>query len=348
MATKSKFTLQPYKDTGTLTGSNAPQTRSTSYQTTAPEMVARKQAFNKFLSGAGNLGATISGTPKSKASDSSGNYSDLFVGGQGTAVGSQTPSGKKTTAAISTEAVAPSAPLAPVAPAGGESASADGGIAGSSGGNVGAGAGGYSPPGFSEMDEIDTGTPSPQTVQAGTTGETRYLPDGTPINAGDSRYSTASAQQPTGTTKSKYEQGFNAANTALGGQAPPKGQALATVQSYSPGKSNDTASTYVQTDPFIDGLVKAWQDYINPTNQRKSLADTYSQMIKDSGVQALDTELLDMKNVIEGSEDDLRNEITKAGGFATESQIQGLTNARNKQLIKNYDNIFLFNHPDFY
>lgn len=40
-----------------------------------------------------------------------------------------------------------------------------------------------------------------------------------------------------------------------------------------------------------------------------------------------------------GSEDDLRTEITKAGGFATQSQILGLTNARNRQLIKNYNTL---------
>ena len=116
-------------------------------------------------------------------------------------------------------------------------------------------------------------------------------------------------------------------------------QGAAAVQQYSPTKSNTPASLFVQSDPFIEGLVTAWQDYINPQNQRKSLADTYNQMIKDSGIQALDTELLNMKNVIEGSEEDLRTEITKAGGMATNSQILALTNARNKQLIKNYNTL---------
>ena len=46
-----------------------------------------------------------------------------------------------------------------------------------------------------------------------------------------------------------------------------------------------------------------------------------------------------MKNIIEGSEDDIRMEITKAGGFATDSQVLALTNARNKQLIKNYNTL---------
>ena len=78
---------------------------------------------------------------------------------------------------------------------------------------------------------------------------------------------------------------------------------------------------------------------MSPKNQRDSLTETYQEMLEDSGIEALDTELLDMKNVIEGSEDDIRTEITKAGGFATESQVLALTNARNKQLIKNYNNL---------
>ena len=141
--------------------------------------------------------------------------------------------------------------------------------------------------------------------------------------------------------KSKFEQGFQKANEALGGAAGDVkgGQGTSLVQTYAPEKRNDLASAFVKTDPFVGNLVKTWQDYINPVNQRASLKDTYTQMIKDSGVQAIDTELLDMKNVIEGSEDDLRTEITKAGGYASESQIQALTNARNKSLIKNYNTL---------
>lgn len=141
-----------------------------------------------------------------------------------------------------------------------------------------------------------------------------------------------------GSKQSKYEQGFQEANKALGDSAMDVKDG-SIVQEYAPKKRNDLASAFVQTDPFVSGLVQTWQDYINPANQRASLADTYQQMIKDSGIESIDTELIDMKNIIEGTEDDLRTEITKAGGFATESQIQALTNSRNKQLIKNYNTL---------
>jgi len=45
-------------------------------------------------------------------------------------------------------------------------------------------------------------------------------------------------------------------------------------------------------------------------------------------------ELADMERIMSGTEDDIRAEITNAGGFATESQVQALTGARNKTLLK--------------
>ena len=145
-------------------------------------------------------------------------------------------------------------------------------------------------------------------------------------------------QAPTG-FKSKFAQGFqNATNAGITDISDP-GKARATIQQYAPATESGVASNFIQSDPTISGLFEAWQEYIKPKSQRKSLADTYKQMTKDSGVEALDMELVNMKNVIEGTEDDLRTEITKAGGFATESQVLALTNSRNKQLIKDYNRL---------
>lgn len=103
------------------------------------------------------------------------------------------------------------------------------------------------------------------------------------------------------------------------------------------GQGSSTISNFVSQDPYLGSVIKTFQDYMSQQNQRTSLVDTYKQMLADTGIEQMDTDLLNMKNVIEGSEDDIRTEITKAGGFATESQVMALTNARNKQLIKNYN-----------
>src|SRR3990167_2962234 len=215
--------------------------------------------------------------------------------------------------------------------------------------------------GFTDMgtQPIDTSQPSPTQAPGGLSkvGTSAVGPDGKPIYdvfAGTEHVQDPSdprlkgidiaglpeGQAPTG-FKSKFETGFEQANQGLGDQAKDvsgtKGTAL--VNQYSPTKKNDLSSMFVQQDPFLGGLVKTFQDYINPVNQRTSLKEAYDQMVKDSGVQAIDMELVDMKAVIEGTEDDLRLEIQGAGGTATESQVIALANARNKQLIKNYNRL---------
>lgn len=179
---------------------------------------------------------------------------------------------------------------------------------------------------------INTNQPSPTTVNA------------TPFTGNSGDVLSGGSGQGSGQTPvpSKFEQGFKQANAAIGsgaagGLSNTQGSAL--VQAYSPAKTNDASSLIVSTDPYLDTLAKMAQDYLSPQNQRVSLTDTYNQMLKDSGIQAIDMQLINTKNVIDGTEDDIRNEITKAGGFASESQVLALTNSRNKQLIKNYNTL---------
>lgn len=89
----------------------------------------------------------------------------------------------------------------------------------------------------------------------------------------------------------------------------------------------------------LTGVMDLYKDFFQPAKQRESLTKEYDRLAKQSGIEGIDTELINMKNVIDGSEDDIRNEITKAGGFATESQVQALTLGRNKQLVKNYNTL---------
>lgn len=95
----------------------------------------------------------------------------------------------------------------------------------------------------------------------------------------------------------------------------------------------------VEQDPQFQALLDNYNEIANIQNQHQSLTDEYSQLTKKLGIPALNTELMNMKNVIDGTEDDIRNEVTKAGGFATESQVMALSFARNKQLVKNYNNL---------
>ena len=169
-------------------------------------------------------------------------------------------------------------------------------------------------------------------------GETEALQEADFAKMGINVADIKEGQAPTG-FKSKFETGFEQANQALGSKAGDVSDGAALVNQYSPARTNDFSSMFVQGNDFLGGLVQTFQDYINPVNQRTSLKETYDQMIKDSGVEAIDMELVDMKAVIEGTEDDIRREIQGSGGVATESQVIALANSRSKQLIRNYNQL---------
>lgn len=135
-------------------------------------------------------------------------------------------------------------------------------------------------------------------------------------------------------------------NQSLGQQPPLGGVTSAegrmAIDKYVPPQAiapSPQVTDFFTQDQGMGALIKSFRDYMSSTNQQTSLADTYKQMLKDSGIQELDTQLMNMDKVINGTQEDIKNEITKSGGFATDSQVQALTDSRNKQLIKNYNNL---------
>lgn len=137
--------------------------------------------------------------------------------------------------------------------------------------------------------------------------------------------------------QSRYKDAFEqvketpAPTTSSGGMAGTKAAVTPAPAPVLPG--------IVQSDTGFTEIQQLHQDYLDTQNQRKSLTQEYQNMLTTSGIEGIDTELLNMKNIIEGTEDDIRNEVTKAGGFATDSQVMALANARNKQVVKNYNNL---------
>lgn len=180
----------------------------------------------------------------------------------------------------------------------------------------------------------------------------------TPLDANQNPKTPATPLPPQGTPGSQAPQiagvdqssqvadAISASQAALAraqasGPAPTSaGAASAAIQTYLPPTPAPTvADTMIAEDPFFADIQKKWQDFMSPENQKTTLVDEYNKALKDSGIQELDAEILNAKNIIEGTEDDIRTEITKAGGFATDSQVLAMTNSRNKSLIKNYSNL---------
>lgn len=148
------------------------------------------------------------------------------------------------------------------------------------------------------------------------------------------------AQQNTELSK-KYLEAFNANK----GKAVPQSgaQASSALDAYLQGSEKELTpqdptrsfmDSYASMDPIQASIFQQVSGLLSSTQNQQSLTDFYKQEVQSQGIEALNTELLDLNRIMEGTEDDVRDEITKAGGFATESQVQGMVAARNKTLLK--------------
>lgn len=86
-------------------------------------------------------------------------------------------------------------------------------------------------------------------------------------------------------------------------------------------------------DPTVNGLMTNIATLLAPQQQTSSLMDDYNKLYSQSGLGDINKELIDANTVINGTEDDIRNEIQSAGGLGTNSQIEAMSLARNKGLI---------------
>lgn len=91
---------------------------------------------------------------------------------------------------------------------------------------------------------------------------------------------------------------------------------------------------YYDMNPVLKTFYDSINQVTSPAANRVSLVEEYQNLLKETGVEDLKLDLININKVIEGTEDDIREEITASGGFATESQIQALAGARNKVLLR--------------
>lgn len=116
------------------------------------------------------------------------------------------------------------------------------------------------------------------------------------------------------------------------------GAAMAAVQNAKPYQPDQTAVDQVfSQDPVINNLMSSAWDLLSPANTKTSLMDDYKKLYKESGLKDINAEMIDAETIINGTEQDIRNEIQTAGGFGTDSQVQSMALARNKNLLKRYN-----------
>lgn len=141
----------------------------------------------------------------------------------------------------------------------------------------------------------------------------------------------------------RFKQGFQQAQA--GGMPAPvtAGEGMSMVGKFTPPTPIQEQITPVeqtlQQDPGWKAIQDRRKEYEDELNQRTSLTDEYKKLTKQAGIPEINTELINMKTVIEGTEDDIRAEVTASSGFATDSQVMALAASRNKQLIKNYNTL---------
>lgn len=189
------------------------------------------------------------------------------------------------------------------------------------------------------LPNIDTGQPNPKTVDATkfTTPNIQATPEQTAAVAN----ATKQVQSLSAQVADRQKQGLQAVKSAGVAPATSQGQASTAIQQYTPGQSYDSTQTdlTLKEDPIFSKILKTYADAMDPKGQSDSLVQQYDSLRKSSGIDAINTELMNSKRIIDGTEDDIRSEITAASGFATDSQVMALASARNKTLIKNYNTL---------
>lgn len=89
--------------------------------------------------------------------------------------------------------------------------------------------------------------------------------------------------------------------------------------------------------PIMQSLTQVLNNVNNPALTAVSLQSEYNTLRDQYNLPAMNAQLMNMTNIMNGTVGDIRTEITSAGGLATESQVQGMASARNLTIQKQYN-----------
>lgn len=87
-------------------------------------------------------------------------------------------------------------------------------------------------------------------------------------------------------------------------------------------------------NPIVAQLYQLTQQIVSPQKTQESFSQEYAQLSTQAGIPQLQSQLLNYQTMMNGTTDDIRAEITAAGGFATESQVGAIAATRNNVLMK--------------
>lgn len=116
-----------------------------------------------------------------------------------------------------------------------------------------------------------------------------------------------------------------------------------TPQSTTPQTTtNNTPANISQAlaaDPGYQAILAAATQAQSTATSSENLEQQYTDLMNQYNIPAINTQLVNMNAVINGTETDIENEAKAAGGFVTQSQVDALAAARNKTLIQQYNTL---------
>ena len=269
----------------------------------------------------------------------------------------------KPTPPVSATSAAASSPVIPVAnaqttPTPNTGAKTSGGTSASGGSNASGsatGAGNGSSSTGTATPPVTTGTPPSTPASAPPAGasvaETQAFYDANPmmlrpgesLDAYNARVSplggtTAPTKDNTDTTGgfiSPSEQSKIADSMSSGMSAEDANSGGAALDAFNTASSaSGTAPSGSLENEITDEMNSIMTDFSTPPS---SLLTAYNNLLASSGITSDQLKLANLSAIMDGTADDIRAEITNNGGFATESQIDALTNARNANLNRQYN-----------
>lgn len=184
-----------------------------------------------------------------------------------------------------------------------------------------------------------TGLPQPGVPQTNM-GELPY--DQALKNLNASGGDPASLKMAQASLANKYKQalpGLQASGEAPSDAGAARTQVTAALQNTPQPEDTTAVDTFLSADPMMTKLMTGITELLNPQQQTTSLLQDYKSLYKESGLDEINEQIIDAETVINGTEDDIRNEIQGAGGFGTESQVQAMALARNKSLLVRYNQL---------
>lgn len=133
---------------------------------------------------------------------------------------------------------------------------------------------------------------------------------------------------------------LDAYNSVKGTAAPQSGaEARSTLSGLAQQTTQDPQAAfydaYGSMNPVENQLFSQISQLMNTQANQQSLVDLYKQEVAAQGIPELNLQLADVNRIMNGTEQDIRDEVTKSGGFATNSQVLALASVRNKVLLQN-------------